>query len=297
MRQWVSFEDLVMMCEEIMKENIKKFHHPLLGPIRTVFSYECESLCHLMQAQILMSMWSYLSCVMQLHEAHTKLNSWAAMIPSKEVKSAFGARSTKTQIFPPLHSWLTKFKAILLSKFGLYFYDVLAKQTMPSLLKANLSKTSEDFVGKIHTFQKKSDAQCIYLVLESQGLNSQVKEGGYHHPKKYMEKPQGMETYPPIFAYPVDRIVNPAHWPNIVMMMNSSAHQGDKLKVFYDKASDKRPQTSYFIIRVDPHIWLVSIFDSKKSEKDSTINSFMTDMALQLRCHTVLASLKSFSKS
>ncbi|RUS73377.1 hypothetical protein EGW08_018855 [Elysia chlorotica] len=37
MRQWVSFEDLVMMCEEIMKENIKKFHHPLLNPIRTVF--------------------------------------------------------------------------------------------------------------------------------------------------------------------------------------------------------------------------------------------------------------------
>ncbi|GFR70522.1 UPF0536 protein C12orf66, partial [Elysia marginata] len=208
MRQWVSFEDLVMMCEEIMKENIKKFHHPLLSPIRTVFSYECESLCHLMQAQILMSTWSYLPCVMQLHEAHSKLNSWASLIPSKEgslfdqVKSAFGARSNKTQIFPPLHSWLTRFKAILLSKFGLYFYDILAKQTASSFMKANLSKTSEDFVGKIHTFQKKSDACCVYLVLESQGLQGKVNDGGYQHPKKYSVKPQGMETYPPIFAYP-----------------------------------------------------------------------------------------------
>lgn len=297
MRQSVSFEDLVMMCEEIMKENIKKFHHPLLSPIRTVFSYECESLCHLMQAQILMSTWSYLPCVLQLHEAHAKLNSWAGLIPNKEVKSAFGARSSKTQHFPPLHSWLTKFKAILLSKFGLYFFDILSKQTVPSLLKANLSKTSEDFVGKIHTFQKKSDAFCVYLVLESQGLHGRVSDGGYHHPKKYSVKPQGMETYPPIFAYPVDRVVNPVHWPNIVMMINSTPDQGEKLKVFYDKATDKRPHISYFIIRADPHVWLVSIFESKKSEKDSAVNSFMTELAMQLRCHTVLASLKSFAKS
>lgn len=46
----------------------------------------------------------------------------------------------------------------------------------------------------------------------------------------------------------------------------------------------------------DPRMTLVVIFDSKKSEKDSHITNFVSDLALQLRCNKVFANLKPNAK-
>ncbi|CAL1537513.1 unnamed protein product [Lymnaea stagnalis] len=297
MRQWMNFDDLIMILEEIVAENVTAFHHPLGTSLKTVFSLECESLSHLLKALLLMTTWSYMQCVLQLHQAHSKLNTWGTMIPIKEVKSSFGRSSSKSNPFPPIYTWMYKLKGILLSKFALYFYDVLAKQTIPSEMKANLSKVPEDFVGRIQAFQKKSDATNIYLVLDAEGLSGRVGEGGYHHPNKYAEPTQGMETYPPIYSYPMERTINSTRWHTIIMIMNSSTECTDKIQFMFEKATDKKPQTSYFIIRVDIRIALVVIFESKKNERDSTVNTFMTDLASQLRCQTVMAGLKNFARS
>ncbi|XP_059140751.1 KICSTOR subunit 2-like isoform X2 [Physella acuta] len=297
MRNWMSFEDLVMMAEEIMKDHMKGFHHPLVASLKAVFSLEVESLCHLLHAQIHISTWDYLASVLQLHLAHSKLNTWGKMTPVKEVKSSFGRTSGKTSPFPPLHAWLLKLKGILLSKFGFYFYHVLSKQTIPAEMKANLAKAPEDFFGKVQAFQRKSDATNIYLILEAKGLSSRVGEGGYHHPNKYAETTQGMDTYPPIFSYPMERSINAIHWPALVMLLSSTENSFDKLHYFYDKPTEKRPYSSYFITRVDVRIWLVVVFESKKNEKDSVINTFMTDLAVQLRCQNFMYSLKSFARS
>ncbi|XP_012944126.1 KICSTOR complex protein C12orf66 [Aplysia californica] len=296
-RHWVNFEDLFMMCEEILKEHIKGFHHPLLVPVKTMFGLEVESLCHLLHAQIQMCQWNYLPCVLQLQQGHSKLNDWMAMIPSKEVKTTFGRTSSKSCPYPPLLNWMLKFKGILLSKFGLYFHDILFRQTVPPELKMNQSRTPEDFVGRIQTFQRKFDAN-IYLILDTHGLGPRAGEGGYHHPDKYAPPPQGLDTYPPIFSCPLERAVNSTHWPNICMMITSSPEAGgDKPKFFYDRATEKRPHSSYFIMRVDTRVSMVVVFETKKSEKDSGINGFMTEMAAQLRCQTIMAALKSFAKS
>jgi len=291
-RHWLNFEDLCMMCEEVLKEH-NNFHHPLVVPLKQSFSLEVESLCHLLHAQIHMCEWSYLPSVLQLQQAHTKLQSWAENIPIKETKSTFGRSSTKTCTYPPLLNWLLKFKGILLSKFGLYFHDILSKQTVAEKLKMNHSKLTEDFYSRIQNFHKKQDACCIYLVLDAHDLPARVGEGGYLYPGKYAPLPQGVRTYPPIFSYPMERVINPAHWPNICMMISSQSEN----KYYFEKATDVRPHSSYFLSRLDSRVWLMLVFETKRGEKDSSINAFLSEMTSQLRCQAVIASLKTFAKS
>lgn len=51
-------------------------------------------------------------------------------------------------------------------------------------------------------------------------------------------------------------------------------------------------QSTYFIIKVEQRIALVVIFESKKSEKDSYVNNFMTDIHTHLKGAKLFASLK-----
>ena len=64
------------MCPYVENNNCKR---------AILHSLEVESLCHLLHAQIHMCEWSYLPSVLQLQQAHTKLQSWAENIPIKEV--------------------------------------------------------------------------------------------------------------------------------------------------------------------------------------------------------------------
>ncbi|KAK6959961.1 KICSTOR complex protein [Biomphalaria glabrata] len=293
LKQWMNFEDLVMILEEIVKDHMKGFHHPLVVSLKTVFCLECESLCHMLNAQIKISSWNFLQATMELYQAHAKLNEWGSKIPIKEVKSTFGRSSSKSSPYPPIYTWMYKLKGHLLSKFGIYFYGVLGKQTIPIELKANLSKAPEDIFNRIQAFHKKSDASNIYLILDTQNLQCPVGDGGYHHPQKYVEERVGLASYQPIFSFPGERSIYQPHWPNIIMLVDHSRDQIDKIYFFMEK----RPQSSYFISQIEPKIFLVVIFEGKKNEKDSGINTFMLDLSSQLRCQTIMSSLKNFARS
>ena len=47
---------------------------------------------------------------------------------------------------------------------------------------------------------------------------------------------------------------------------------------------------------VEPRIMFVLIFEAKKSEKDSYINTFITDMSAQMRCSKLFAALRPGTK-
>ena len=54
----------------------------------------------------------------------------------------------------------------------------------------------------------------------------------------------------------------------------------------------QKAQSTYFITQIDPRVSLVVIFESKKSEKDSHTNSFLSDFSAQLRSQWILGSLR-----
>ena len=62
----------------------------------------------------------------------------------------------------------------------------------------------QSFYYRIMAFQKKSDAHCVCLILDTEGLSEPFKgKAGYHFPTKYTEEPKGMECFPAIFSYPM----------------------------------------------------------------------------------------------
>ena len=56
-----------------------------------MFSWECDILSHLLQAQILMAEWQFLPSLLQLHAAHSKLQTWLTAAAVKEVSAVLGA--------------------------------------------------------------------------------------------------------------------------------------------------------------------------------------------------------------
>ena len=57
-----------------------------------VFSWECDILSHLLQAQILMAEWQFLPSLLQLHAAHSKLQTWLTAAAVKEVSAVLGVQ-------------------------------------------------------------------------------------------------------------------------------------------------------------------------------------------------------------
>lgn len=284
----INYQDLMMVISEIMQTNNRNFHHPLLSHLKSSFIYECEIISHLLQCQILMTELQFLPSLLQLHHAHSKLASWGASAQqAKEVKKSTFGGSSKHAPLPALYNWLLKYKQVLLSKFSLYFYDLLQKQTHQSEIKTICSKLSDDFINRIITFQRKSDATHVSLVLDTQGIQQRCKGSGYHFPKKYTEEPKGLDSFPAIFSYPPDRQVQ-NHWPNIVMLINNRGSDNDKVTCIYDKTA----QSTYFMTQVDLRITFVIIFECKKSEKDTYINNFMGDMRTNLNCARLFTALK-----
>ncbi|OWF49740.1 UPF0536 protein C12orf66 homolog [Mizuhopecten yessoensis] len=286
----LNYSELMVSISKIVQSNSRNFHHPLLSHLKSKFFYECEIMSHLLQAQVLMTELQFLPSLLQLHQAHSKLTSWGASAnqPKEVKKSAFGG-SSKQNPYPALYNWIFKYKQVLLSKFSLYFYELLSKQVHHSEMKTVTAKLTEDFINKIVTFQRKSDAMHVSLVLDTQGIH-RCKGSGYHFPKKYSEEPKGLDSFPAIFAYPADRQVQ-NHWHNIVMLINnrpSDHHAYDKITCIYDKTA----QSTYFITQVDVRITFVVIFECKKSEKDNFVNNFMADIRTNLNCARLYTALK-----
>uniref|UniRef100_A0A0L8G9Z0 Uncharacterized protein n=1 Tax=Octopus bimaculoides TaxID=37653 RepID=A0A0L8G9Z0_OCTBM len=253
-----NYEDPVIVCTEIVHTYQKCFHHPLLSHLKTSFNYECEIIQHLLTTQILVSELDYLPALLQLHQAHTKLAQWGTCLPAKETKrSAFSVTSSRQNSCLTLFTWLLKYKNLLLSKFSIYFYEIINKNANSPLEMRNLcSKLPEDYYTRITNFEKKADIFVFLIVADTNGLNHCYTNNGYFHPSRSLPKPQGINSFPSIFKYP------------------ANAH------------------STYFITLVEFRISLVVITDGKRSERDSPISNFLAEFTTQLRCNKHFASLK-----
>lgn len=55
-------------------------------------------------------------------------------------------------------------------------------------------------------------------------------------------------------------------------------------------------QCTYILSTVEPNIYVVILFESKKTEKDTYISNFISELCLNLRCTKVFTSLKNTGK-
>lgn len=52
-------------------------------------------------------------------------------------------------------------------------------------------------------------------------------------------------------------------------------------------------QATYFVQRIDPKMFLVAIYESKKSEKDAYTAKFMMEITMDLKCGKIFSALKT----
>ncbi|VDI79040.1 Hypothetical predicted protein [Mytilus galloprovincialis] len=104
----------------------------------------------------------------------------------------------------------------------------------------SLKESTDDSKGKLMTFQRRSDAHYVSLVLDVQSLGSSYIGPGYNHPEKHHATPQGLDSFPSIFSYPHSE--RPAqHWPNVVSLITNRP-QDSKMICVHDKHEDTDPQ-------------------------------------------------------
>lgn len=288
----MSINDLLPVIIDIINSYQNEFHHPILSAVKHSYSLECEVIMHLMKSQLHMQHYEFLNSLLDLNEAHGKLSDWATYLPAKEDKKMFLAMS-KGQTTPPLYEWYVKYKNLLVSKFGLYFHDVLSKQAPANELKTLLAKSSIDFHSKIVNFHKKSCASHVALVFDSTDLSYQ-KSFGYNHPLKVLGPVTGKDSFPAIFIYPPEK--PDKRWPAVISIItehSAELNNIDRHLYFFDETI----QVTYFLSQIEPRITLVVIFESKKAEKDSYVNSFLVEITTQLRCTKLFSALRASIKN
>jgi len=185
-----------------------------------------------------------------------------------------------------LHNWLLKFKGTLLSKLSLYFYEILARNSNSAFdIRLISTKLQTDYISKLSNFQKKSDALAICLVFDARDID--FYPNGYQHPVRPPEVPTGMDTFPAVLSIPQKPL---SRWPSVVMLISGrmSDLNSDKLVGFFDS----QVQSTYFILRIEPRMFLLLVYESKKSEKDSYIVKFMNEIVNELKCGRIFSSLK-----
>ncbi|GFT23272.1 KICSTOR complex protein C12orf66 [Nephila pilipes] len=292
--RFMKFDLLLNIITDIVKTNVKYFHHPLLSPLKSSFSFECESLAKLLEAEVHMQNWRFLPSLLCLHDAHSKLGAWMA-IP-RELKKSTG-NTYRTQPSTVLYNWLRTLKGALVSKFSLYFHEILSKQTIPVDMKSYCTKNTYDYFSKITSFQKRYDVACVAIVLDTNGLEHYGGHG-YNYPEKVFEAPKGLDSFPPIVSYPPNCFSQEKymlHWPSVVMIMNNKEQEirntDTAVSIF-----DPRMNATYFMSKIEARMTLVVIFETKKTERDTHIHRFMHLLCTQLRGNKLFSSLKPGSK-
>jgi len=251
--------------------------------------YECISMCVSLQS------WEFYSSTTHLQAISEKLNRWTELIQNRETrKLSFASsllRGVGGQADPHLYLWFTKFRAALLSKFSLYFYQVLANQTTGGEMRALTSKLPVDQSNRLISFHRRTDAATTCIVFDATGVQG-YRGPGYHiQADKKESGPTGMDLFPSIFSHPC----HPgALWPNVVMILTNKDEElnQDRTVYFYDSGVG----ITYFLQRIEPRYCIVVLLEGRRLERDSTINTFLQETALQLRLNKILTSLKPGSK-
>ncbi|XP_036374256.1 KICSTOR complex protein C12orf66 homolog [Megalops cyprinoides] len=290
----INSEELVSVLQSVLQKYSSRFHHPILSRLESSFQVEVDVLQQLLQCQAEISEWKFLPSLLNLHSAHSKLHGWGQVFEKQREtrKHLFGGQVQKAVQPPHLYLWLLRLQNALLAKFSFYFHDALSRQTTLSEMKALTAKTLPDYFGKISGFIRKYDAINVSLIFDNRGSES-FQGHGYHHPHSYREAPKGVDQFPAVVSLPSDRPVT--HWPNVIMIMSDRATELntlDKVVHFYDD----KVQSTYFLTRPEPHFTIIIIFDSRKSEKDSHIVSFLQELSSSLRNSKPFTFLKPGSK-
>ena len=286
-----SVSELVEQLQSFVSELEANFNHPHLAALRAVVSYEAQTLLSMLKSQEEMEAWQFLPALMHLNDAHTHLNQFSACVQSRETRRLLFLRASQE---PELIQWFQRLRAALVATFSLYFREVLSGQSSGSEFKTLCAKTAADHFARLQSFQRKMDAALVSLVYD--GSEEGVRGGlGYRHPER-----RGQPSAPHATPYPAALCcsksdVQAALWPEAVTALSERRLELSAGRVTH-VALGPQVARSAFLLPVSDCLTLMVVFESRRSEKDSYVTSFLTETAAALRCSKIYLSLRSGAK-
>lgn len=109
--------------------------------------------------------------------------------------------------------WIKKLKGALVSKYSVYFNELLIKNSNLSFdMKSYCCKLPIDHYGRMLSFQKKSDAVSVSIIFDSK--DTKYNPNGYSCPGREIAIPQGLESFPAVLSIPT---VKPPFLSNLIV--------------------------------------------------------------------------------
>eukprot|EP01112_Ceratiomyxa_fruticulosa_P017246 TRINITY_DN5341_c0_g1_i1.p1 TRINITY_DN5341_c0_g1~~TRINITY_DN5341_c0_g1_i1.p1 ORF type:complete len:515 (+),score=72.40 TRINITY_DN5341_c0_g1_i1:126-1670(+) len=328
-----TYDKVLAALDTLAKKFIEKISHTLLQQMKVNISSEVNALHSLVSAQISISRQHFKDSVLLLFSASNTLKQWKSTHTPSQVLSPSSSQSLSNLSSGSIGLWpengvyqfLGIFLSALIAKSALYFYYPLKERNFLSAVVSppstpNYSQTSSsgllniggsgsdsgsfgvfhslgrnietDYIAAIALFVHKSGASNFSVVFECKG--SPFSKLGYSCISS--DPPTGINSFPAIFSFPKEPPIL-EHWPTLIslVMQNDeelSTQPVSECVYFYDTKLD----TSYFINRSDPDVFMVAIFKEKKKSADGQIRDFMSSISRALRNVDIFSLLKNKGK-
>ncbi|KHN76145.1 UPF0536 protein C12orf66 -like protein [Toxocara canis] len=206
---------------------------------------------------------------------------------------ASSARNSSLQ----LCEWLEHLYWLLLSKFSLYFYDILAAQCTTADAEHTVSAIkAQNFIHSFNSFHRKSDATFIALIVNGTSSSDPALGVGYG-----LQRIEGgsegelKRKFPVLFKTGTDKSEFERLFPSLSILIQEASEANlpnDRIKYFYDA----RLLKTFFVLLVEYNIYMALVFPRKLAERDGAVVNFMMENGALLRCAKACQSLRGISK-
>lgn len=274
MNSWINFSELSETVENIQND-LSNFS-PVDQVLRIV-RYELDCIQHLFKCHEHLGEWSYFDSLISLKESSDAFILWEKCYLNKE-PWRFGSLFMSKSTLPPLLLWFKRFKHMTISKFMLYFYGILVRQSSLREVKNTSETKNLHFFTKMQQLKQKAEALSAMLVFESPDYvtDDESSNGG-----QSITKMDPYIKYKIIISYPKV----PVKFDVIEKMtINEEEHSVNKIQLITDE------NVTYMIMRVDLKIIFIMCFNGKpkneEREKASTL-----EFVSMLRCHKYFTSV------
>ncbi|KAL4149503.1 hypothetical protein QTP88_003438 [Uroleucon formosanum] len=197
---WINFRELSEIVENIQND-LSNFS-PVDQVLRIV-RYELDCIKHLFKCHEHLGDWSYFNSLISLKESSDAFIVWEKCYQNQEgwrFSSLFTSKST----LPPLLLWFKRFKHMTISKYMLYFYGILVRQSSLREVKNTCETKNLHFFTKMQQLKQKAEALSAILVYETPDYptdNDSCHEGSPTPPITKMDphfKYKVMISYPKV---------------------------------------------------------------------------------------------------
>ncbi|XP_017881831.1 KICSTOR complex protein C12orf66 homolog isoform X3 [Ceratina calcarata] len=264
----MKYQELLQSIEGITEIHSLSCSHLALTAIKASLTLECEILVQLTKAQVELQHWRFLSTLMALYGAQTRMSAWERTLQSKESwKLGFSASFLKANQQPALYQ---------------------CQQASPGEMRSIMSKQNVDYYHKIQSFQRKHDVIAVLMIFDSRGVEDAGP--GYKYPRR---EPNASGHFPVVLCCPSVFVQKPSvHLDNIQKRIKERHAELLAMdKIVYCK--NVKDVYTYAMYNTDPKMTLITVFESgKQKDKESHVTSFMTDLCMQIRCNKVYESLR-----